>query len=57
MPEWKFKITKKGKTYPEYYLTFRAKDKLDAFARIRDIVAKYSDELEYERVYNSKIKI
>jgi hypothetical protein len=50
MPEWKFKIKRKGVDYDEYYLTFRAHDKLAAFARIRDIVAKYSDELEYERV-------
>ena len=50
MPEWKFKIKRKGVDYDEYYLTFRAHDKLAAFARIRDIVAKYGDELEYERV-------
>lgn len=28
----------------------RLQDKLDAFVRIRNIVAKYSDELEYKMV-------
>lgn len=50
MSEWKFKVTYNGK---EYIVSFRENEKLDAYARIENIVSKF-EGAEYERIYGNE---
>ena len=51
MSEWKFRVVYKGE---EHIVTFRANEKLDAYAKIKKIVAEQYENAEYEMIYDDE---
>ncbi len=51
MSEWKFRVLYKGE---EHIVKFRANEKLDAYAKIKNIVFEQYPGAEYERIYDDE---
>lgn len=51
MSEWKFRVLYNGE---EHIVKFRANEKLDAYAKIKGVVAEQYPGAEYERINNDE---
>lgn len=51
MSEWKFRVLHEGE---EHIVKFRANEKLDAYAKIKNIVSEQYPGAEYERIYDDE---